>query len=191
MDHFQIDDCLASMEILVDTREQPSNRALKRYESFGCPYLRQKLNYGDYAYNFTLPNGMKYHQKDISVSPDVVIERKEDLTELSGNLCQHRQRFINEMERAIYANAKIYLLVEDANWENLINGKYRTKFNPKAYEASLEAFMVRYGVTPIFCKFETSGHLIKNILYRELKERLERGEYDWLIQDGLSSTDKH
>lgn len=176
--------CLESMEILIDTREKPTgSRAEKRYNSFCCPHSRQKLNYGDYTYNFTLPNGMKLHQEDVSIDAPVVIERKEDLTELSGNLCQQRDRFAREMQRAKDNNAKVYLLVEDANWELLINGKYRTKFNAKAYEASIEAFMARYDISVIFCKAEISGHLIKNILYRELKERLERGDYDWLLSN--------
>jgi len=29
----------------------------------------------------------------------------------------------------------------------------------------------------VFCKADTSGALIKEILYRDMKERLERGEY--------------
>ena len=69
------------------------------------------------------------------------------------------------------------MLVENATWENLINGKYDTRFNPKAFLASLTAYMARYNIKPVFCKAETSGKLIKEILYRELKERLERGEY--------------
>ena len=47
----------------------------------------------------------------------------------------------------------------------------------KAYTASVIAFMVRYNLNIIFCKEETSGDLIKEILYRDLKERLERGEF--------------
>ena len=31
---------LNTFEILVDTREQPTDRAKKRYERFGCPYRR-------------------------------------------------------------------------------------------------------------------------------------------------------
>lgn len=42
---------------------------------------------------------------------------------------------------------------------------------------SVIAFMVRYNLNIIFCKEETSGDLIKEILYRDLKERLERGEF--------------
>lgn len=180
MEVFQIEDCLKSMQVLVDTREQKSTRAERRYKSFSVPYRRQKLNYGDYTFNFSFAGRELFAETNI-INPSVVIERKEDLTELSGNFCQNRDRFIREFERARDHNAKVYLLVEDASWENLINGKYRTNFNSKAYEASIEAWMARYHVTPIFCKAETSGHLIKNILYRELKERLERGEYDWLV----------
>jgi hypothetical protein len=36
--------------------------------------------------------------------------------------------------------------------------------------------MIRYELQVIMCKAETSGRLIKEILYRDLKERLERGE---------------
>ena len=56
MNKFDIDDCLKSMQIIVDTREQPSKRAERRYESFSAPYKRQTLSYGDYTYNFQLPD---------------------------------------------------------------------------------------------------------------------------------------
>lgn len=176
MDYFEIEECLNSMSILVDTREQPNERAFRRYETFGVPYSRHKLDYGDYAFNFIL-NGKPFFEEEQKIYPPVVIERKENLAELSGNLCQNRERFEREFQRARENGAKIYLLVEDASWENLINGKYRTKFHPKAFTSSLLAFMARYEITPIFCKSETSGQLIKNILYRELKERLVRGDY--------------
>jgi len=177
MEGYEIDACLKSMEILVDTREQPSDKAQKRYDSFQCPYHRQTLDYGDYTYNFTLPNGEKLFMDDERVAGDVVIERKMSLEELSGCLCQQRSRFEREFERASKYSTKIYLLVEDANWEKIYAGRYNTKFNSKAYIASLTAFMARYDITPIFCKSEVSGKLIREILYRELKERLEDGFY--------------
>jgi hypothetical protein len=37
--------------------------------------------------------------------------------------------------------------------------------------------MVRYDITPIFCKEGTSGTMIKELLYRDTKERLQRGDY--------------
>lgn len=177
MTNFEIDDCLKSMQIIVDTREQPSARAEKRYNSFSVPYKRQTLAYGDYTYNFMLPDKKWLYEQNETIHGDVVIERKADLVELSQCFCQSRVRFEKEFEKAKENNAGIYLLVEDANWENLINGKYDTKYNPKAYFASIAAWMARYNMKVIFCKSETSGKLIKEILYRELKERLENGYY--------------
>lgn len=177
MELFDIENCLKSMEILVDTREQPGDRAEKRYRSFSVPYHRQTLDFGDYTYNFTLPDGKPLYEADTRVQGHCVIERKADLVELSQCLCQSRERFGREFQRAKESGAKVYLLVENANWENLLNGRYGTKFHPAAYSASLLAFMARYDISLIFCKSETSGRLIHDILYRELKERLESGFY--------------
>lgn len=177
MDIFQIESCLKSMQIVVDTREQPSKRAEERYNAFSAPYKRQTLSYGDYTYNFRLPSGEWLFNADETIKGHAVVERKQDLMELSQCFCQSRARFEREFERAKECNAAIYLLVENASWENLINGKYATKFNPKAFLASITAWMARYDIKIIFCKAETSGKLIKEILYRELKERLENGKY--------------
>ena len=178
MSPVEIENCLDSLEILVDTREQPSERAERRYKTFGSPYRRQALDYGDYTYNFILPDGSPLFRANEAVKGHVVIERKMNLVELSGCFCQQRKRFEAEFERAKANNASVYLLVEDASWENLINGRYNTRFNPVAFEASILAFMARYDIKPIFCKKEISGKLIRDILFRELKERLERGVYD-------------
>ena len=133
MNNFEISSCLDSMEIIVDSNEQPSERAFKRYETFGVPYRVQKIDYGDYTYNFMLPNGKWIYEPNTRLYPPVSIERKADLVELSQCFCQSRERFAREFERAKQNEAKIYLLVENASWENLINGKYATKYNPKAY----------------------------------------------------------
>lgn len=177
MNNFEIDDCLKSMEIIIDTREQPSKRAQRRYESFCAPYIRQTMSYGDYTYNFKLPSGEKLFREDETIKGHAIVERKQDLVELSQCFCQSRERFEKEFKRAKDNKASIYLVVEDANWENLINGKYATKFNSKAFFSSITAWMARYDIKIIFCKSETSGKLIKEILYRELKERLENGFY--------------
>nr|DAG05027.1 MAG TPA: ERCC4 domain protein [Siphoviridae sp. ctuy39] len=189
MNNFEVASCLESMQIIVDSNEQPSKRAFKRYDSFGVPYDVQKIDYGDYTYNFKLPNGKWIYEPNTRLYPPVSIERKADLVELSQCFCQSRERFTREFERAKANKAKMYLLVENASWENLINGKYATKYNPKAYFASITAWQARYGIQTIFCKQETSGKLIKEILYRELKERLERGYYDSEVEKNEISID--
>jgi hypothetical protein len=49
---------------------------------------------------------------------------------------------------------------------------------PKALIASMLAWLARYNCQLIFCRAETSGRLIFDVLYREAKERLERGDFD-------------
>ena len=169
MDILQKEECLQSMTILIDTREQNSERAKRRYQAFSCPYRRQKLDYGDYSASFVLEG------QEIQIK--AVIERKMNLEELSSCLTHDRGRFQREFERAAADGASVYLMIEDGNWEKLINGHYNTKFNQRAFLASMTAWIARYDLKPIFCKSETSGRLIQEILYRELKEGLERGDY--------------
>lgn len=175
---FEQNDVLKSFEILCDSREQDTARARKRYASFGVPFKNKvTLSYGDYAYNATLPDGRRIYDEEKTIEPICCVERKMDLTELSNCFTHSRDRFQREFQRAFDKGCRIYLICENANWENLLNGKYRTKFNPTAFTASTIAWMVRYNMNLIFCKEETSGKIIKEILYRDLKERLERGEF--------------
>ena len=174
----EIEEVLSSVVILVDTREQATARAKKRYERFGCPHERVALSYGDYAVNARLPNGEWLFDTSKTVTPLAAVERKMNLSELAQCFCQSRERFMHEFERARDNGARIYLLVEDASWPALFLGKYRSKMNPKAFRASVIAYMVRYNMNLIFCNEATSPILIKEILCRDLKERLEKGEFD-------------
>ena len=44
MDTYEQVAMLDSMRIVVDTREQLSDKAMKRYQSFKCPFIRKKIN---------------------------------------------------------------------------------------------------------------------------------------------------
>lgn len=180
MNPFELKNSLDSMRICVDTREQETENAKRRYSEFNCEYDRAKLEYGDYCFNVKLPDGkwlFNYSNDEYKINPPAVIERKMNLDELCLCFGKERKRFIAEMERAKAQGSKVYLLVENANWENAINGKYRSQLNSKALVSSLLAWSIRYNMQIIFCKSETSGKMIYNILYRELKEYLEN--LDW------------
>jgi ERCC4-type nuclease len=178
MEAFEQAAMLDSMKILIDTREQATDRARKRYESFGVPYERRKLEYGDYTYTAQKPDGSWIIPDDDTINPLIVIERKMNLDELAACFTHERERFEREFERVKAHKAKIILLVEDATWENLLNGRYRSKFNPKAFAASISTYISRYGITLVFCKAETTGRLIHDLLYYDLRERILEGEYD-------------
>ena len=154
---------LESMVCLVDTREQDTPLFRKRMQGLGVPHERHKLNFGDYS--------VKCDRADLSAS--VSVERKMGIDELCNCFCKDRKRFEREFERAKKAGAKVYLLVEDASWEQAYSGKYRSKMAPASLVASMQAWLARYNCQIIMCKQETSGKLIHDILYRELKEHLE------------------
>ena len=177
MDPFEVKEVLGTFEIIVDNREQRTTKAEERYASFSAPWSRATLSYGDYSYNCTLPDGHRLLDPEQTLTPAVVIERKMSLDELAGCLGRDRARFEREFQRAADHNAKVYLLIEDATWEGILNHRYRSKLHPNAFFSSLTAWMIRYNMTVVFCKASTSGKLIKEILYRDLKERLETGNY--------------
>ena len=168
MTPFELKASLESMTLLVDTREQPTERLQRRIDDTGLPHLRQKLDYGDYSCQCLLPDG-----NQLDFSNKVVIERKMDIGELCTCFGRARTRFEQEFERARAAGCRVYLLVENGNWEKVYNGKYRSQMKPKALIASINAFRARYGMQFDFCKDATTGQLIRDILYRELKEYLE------------------
>ena len=169
---------LESMVVLIDTREQPTERAKKRYDALETPYERRTLSYGDYSYNAQLPNGKWLFEDGETVSGYAVVERKMHLDELASCLTHSRDRFEREFKRAKENNSRILLLVENASWENLLAGKYRSKFKPAAFYGSLTSWIIRYDIQIIFCKQELSGRMIREFLYRDLRERIERGEFD-------------
>ncbi len=176
MTGYEQKEVLESFRILIDTREQKTKKAQWRYDHLNAPYVRVPLNYGDYTYNATLPDGTAIHDEGSTVAGRIVIERKMSIDEIVGNFTRDRERFEREFERAKEQNARIIILVENGSWEKILAHRYKSKMHPNALMASINAFMIRYNCNVIFCREESTPILIRDILYRDLKERLERGE---------------
>lgn len=166
--HFEIDRMLNSMIILYDTREQDTPALRKRLEGFNCPSERYKLDYGDYSAAYIDTTGEKVY-----LTNKVAIERKMSLDELCNCFTSGRARFEREFKRAVEDKAKIHLLVEEANYEKMFNGAYRSKLNPNSLIASYLAWSERYNLQLHFCHAETTPKLVYKILYYTLKTYLE------------------
>lgn len=161
----EIDKCLETIVCLCDTREQPTQKLKTRLQQIRFPVERVALNVGDYSAKVQLPSG-EWVQLPVSV------ERKYDLAELCMCYCQQRKRFTKEFDRAKDAKIKTYLLVENATWEKIYAWQYRSQMRPKSLIASITAWLSRYNCSLIFCRSETSGTLIHDILYYEAREML-------------------
>lgn len=162
----EIEEALGGMVILVDTREQDTPRLGARLKDIGCTYERHKLDFGDYSAKFPVGGDWFYL--------NVAVERKMDFSELAQCFCNGRARFAREFDRAQKADAKIYLLIENQNWEDAYSGDYRSLMKPQAFVASLLTWLARYRCQIVLCDQSTTGKLIHDILYREGREALER-----------------
>lgn len=171
MDIFEVKYALEHITVLVDTRERDTPALRKRLKDIEYQYERCKLDFGDYSAKCSLSNG-----SEIDFSKSICIERKMSLDELAMCFGRERQRFVKEFERAKAVGAKIYLLVENANWEMAYSGEYRSLMKPESFIASMQAWLARYDCQILFISPGLSGKLIANILYREVKERLTSSE---------------
>lgn len=163
----EIETALRGMVVLIDCREQDTIRLKRRILQMECETERVTLSFGDYSAKAPLPDGTWF-----DLSDTVSVERKMNLTELCGCYTHSRERFEREFERAKEKDAKIYLLIENASIKKAYRGEYRSQMNPKALIASMFAWLARYNCQLIMVEEEYSGKVIKEILMRELKERL-------------------
>lgn len=168
------------MDIQIDSREKAKaiQKILKEFDSQGVRYFSSKLLVGDYM---NLDN------------PRLIIDRKQNLQELCGNVCQQHERFKKELIRAIDAGLHLIILVEHGDdiksledvyfWKNprkheirwkTVNGKkVKTVVSSKAVDGeqlykSLCTIRDRYNVRFEFCnKNETGKRIMELLRYEE------------------------
>lgn len=146
------------MIIQVDSREQKFEHVTNYFDAQGIKWVKSKCVVGDYV---NLEN------------PMVVIDRKKDLQEVAGNVCQQHERFVRELELARELGYKMIVLVEEPNITNLQNVcswyNWRRKKNPKAVTGkTLYKIMLtmseKYGVIWEFTTKQDCGKRIVELL---------------------------
>lgn len=164
------------MQIQIDSREHKKElaRIQGQLQELGVDFFVSKLYVGDYM---SLDN------------PRLVIDRKKDLLELCGNVCQQHERFRAELIRAKEHDIKLIVLVEQGGdiktmedvffWRNprskpsqwiMKDGK-PVKVPQKGGAVTGEQLYKsmctirdRYGVTFRFCDKEHTGQTIVELL---------------------------
>lgn len=160
------------MTIQIDSREK--SRAIsgivKAFEAAGVTYFTNKLLVGDYQN---------------PLNPSVIIDRKQNLTELCSNVTQDHERFRAELLRAQQAGIHLIILCEHGApietledvifWENprrtkrkKIDGKWTT-VTTKAMKGEvlykiLTTISDKYDVDFLFCKKAETGRRIMELL---------------------------
>ena len=87
------------MDIQIDSREKARaiRKIIKTFDEAGVKHFSSKILVGDYM---SLDN------------PRLIIDRKQNLQELCGNVCQQHERFRKELLLARQAGIQLVILVE-------------------------------------------------------------------------------
>lgn len=157
---------LASMKLLIDTREQKGDHIINWLDQKKIAYKKQKLNQGDYSF-YVPKNPVLNIDRDLHFDNEICIERKNSIDELIGNFASDRTRIESEFLRH---KGKMILLIEDSSYEDIINGNYRSKYSIQSAIGTLHAFSARYNIPFIFIDSKYSGHFIYYTLSYYLRE---------------------
>ena len=155
---------LKKLTIIVDSREQVNNHLTEWWDQKSIPYTTRKLDVGDYSAQIG----------DMTLEEDIVIERKRNLDEIAGNFTSARERFEREFLRAKANGTKVFLIIENATWEDIYLHNYRSQLSEKSLVASLLSFQIRFNITILFCATQNTPRLIYNLLYYAAREQLKR-----------------
>ena len=145
--------------VIVDSREKGHKSILKYFDEHNIDYITSKLDYGDY---------MIY--KDNSV----VIDRKDSLLELAGNLCHtsEHERIKREITRAkedgckdfifLIAEYKIKSIEDIKNWSSP-----HTKVKGETLLKIMTTMKQRYGCRFIIIPKKQMGAKIIDLLTKK------------------------
>lgn len=161
------------MTIQIDSREKAKaiKKIIATFDSEKVDYFISKLYVGDYM-NFD--------------NPRLIVDRKQNLSELCGNVCQQHKRFRDEIIRANEHGIKLIFLCEHGNgiekledivwwnnpndikrvknahgqWENI---RTKTMQGDTLYKI-LNTMQRKYGVEFLFCEKKDTGRRIIELL---------------------------
>jgi len=141
--------------IVCDTREKKNEHILRYLDFWGIPYRVEKLDTGDYLDD---------------VRPDVVIDRKQNLAELCGNLFSgDKCRFWREVRRAKTDRIRLIFLIEQGGKFKTLQDvpQWKSRFTKiTGYQLYNEMCRchIAYGVEFWFCDKRSTGKRIVEIL---------------------------
>lgn len=143
--------------MLVDNREKEWSHIRNYFDENHVNYRMQRLQSGDYSFLLT------YDDNAYSYVKQIVVERKNSLSELVSCFAQERTRFENEFLRLKNSQTKCFLIIENSEYDGIYKHKYSSKMLPQSVEATLLSWLLRYDIVPIFTAKENTGRVIINI----------------------------
>ena len=149
------------MQIQIDSREHAKQiaRIVSDFDRFGVKHFISKLYIGDYM---NMDN------------PRVVIDRKQNCSELANNLFAQHRRFYDEVRRAKEHGIKLIILCEHGGqihniddvreWNNPRLKTYPNSVTGRTLSDALFRLHISYGVDILFCDKRQTGTKIIELL---------------------------
>lgn len=156
---------LKGLVVVCDSREQVNGHVTAYFDQKGIQHTSRALETGDYSATLG----------DMTFEDEIVLERKENLDEIAGNFTSGRERFEREFIRAKANGVKVFLIIENATWSDILLHNYRSDLKPQSFLATLLSWQARFNVTVTFCKPAETGQIIYATLYYWIRNRLKRG----------------
>lgn len=131
--------------IVVDTREKGNKKILEYFGKVGQDYIISKLDAGDY---------MLYK------NPKTIIDKKDGLLELAGNLCKttEHERVNREIQRAkdmgcenfifLIQDSKIKTIDDIKNWHSQYMPKVKGETLLKIMQTMCKKYAIKFVITP-------------------------------------------
>ena len=145
--------------IICDTREKGNKKILEYFDKIGQDYIISKLDSGDYML-------FKNYQ--------TIIDKKDGLLELAGNLChtKEHERIKREIAKARELGCENFIfLIQDNKIKSLedINNwsSPHTKVKGETLLKVMTTMKERYGVRFIICEKKKMGEMIMKLLERK------------------------
>lgn len=147
--------------IIEDTRQKAEKHEIKHegFKKLGIEVYRSKLPIGDYM----LP-------------PPIIIDTKQDITELSENLCgskTERERFHKQLRRAAKWRTRLVILVEDDRLDDFEALKGASIQHPAGHYFSgdrileeMDRCSEEFGTEFRLCAKKDSAAVIREILHQ-------------------------
>lgn len=146
------------MVIQIDTRERKYDHVTRYLDAHDIKWVKSKCVVGDYV---NLEN------------PMVVIDRKKDLQEVAGNVCQQHERFVRELELARELGYRMIVLIEEPvikcleevpTWYNWRRRTNKRAITGKQLFKIMSTMATKYGVEWMFTTKEKCGECIVELL---------------------------
>ena len=153
----QYKELLSNMVIQIDKREKSNQHIIDWLDKNNIEYMSKSFESGDYGFMIKKNDELGFIRDTFFVD-ELFIERKHDLDELAGNLKDNA--FINEIKRTKNIEHK-YIIIERGSWDDILDHKYQSQYNEKAFYRTLLKLQSKYNVKIIFT--ERSPEMIYSI----------------------------